>query len=314
MKRKLSCVYQPHVKTHKDDLIREIEGLHKDKSKLEGEKEDISEAHAGLQLRNRDLEESSEWSNIILETISKNGHDREIIARLRAGESYQAIADWLIEQVQIEKLIDVSPQSRRGLLDVVKRYEKEYQDGDGLRRAQRTQSNDSPILWTNVSSSQTLIGHLFDLYFTWIHPVHMLFSELDFKYGFRTGSGQTCSPALVNAICAMACHLLENEGASRSEGLVQEGQNLPVVHAKEAATLREGFMTEARKALTQENHKEMASVQALAVMYLVEFSSCRARHALGYLRASVENLSSAVKNQSAEARQITTWGVHSLNT
>lgn len=268
-KRKLSCVYQPHIKTHKDDLIREIEGLHKDKSKLEDENKDISEAHAGLQSENRDLQESTQWSNIILETISKNGHDREIIARLRAGDSYQAIADWLVKQVQIERLIDISPQSRRSLLDVVKKYENEYQDEDGLLRAQRTKSYESPIHWTKVSSSHTLIGHLFDLYFTWVHPVHMLFSELDFKYSFRTNSGNNCSAALVNAICAMACHLLENEGAGKSKGPAQEEHNLPIGNAEEAATLREGFMTEARKALTRDNHKEMASVQAFAIMYVL---------------------------------------------
>ncbi|KAL8822525.1 MAG: hypothetical protein Q9191_006738 [Dirinaria sp. TL-2023a] len=312
-KTRAADAQNPHVKTHKGDLLREIEGLHKDKSKLEDENKDILEARAGLQSQNRDLQESSESSNIILETISKNGHDKDIIARLRAGDSYQEIADWLVEQVQIENLIDDSPRFRRGLLDVVKRYENEYQDDDGLRRVQTLESNEPRILWTNVSSSHSLIGHLFDLYFTWIHPVHMLFSELDFKYSFRTTSGNNCSIALVNAICAMACHLLENEGARKPKAPAK-GHNLPIGNAQEARTLRNGFMTEARKALTRENHKEMASVQAFAVMYLVDFSACKARHALGYLRASVENLSSAVKNQPLEAQQITTWGIHSLNT
>lgn len=313
MKRKLSCIYQPHVKAHKDDLIREIEDLHKDKSKLEDENKDISEAHAGLQSQNRDLQESSEWSNIILETITKNGHDREIIARLRAGQSHQEIADWLNQDVQIRSMIDVEPQTNR-LLEVVNRYENEYQDEDGLRRRGRSQGDELQIPWTTVSSSRSLIGHLFDLYFTWVHPVHMLFSELDFKYSFRTSSGHNCSTALVNAICAMACHLLEKEGAGKSKGTAQEAHDQMFGDAQEAVTLREGFMDEARRVLTKENHKEMTSVQAFAVMYLVELGSCKARKALGYLRASVENLGAAVRNQSDEARQITTWGIHSLNT
>ncbi len=133
----------------------------------------------------------------------------------------------------------------------------------------------------------------------------MLFSELDFKYSFRTNEGHYCSRALVNAICAMACHLLENEGAHspKLQGSIQD-----------AATLREGFMNEARRHLTWNIYQEMTSVQAFAVMYLVEFSSSQARKALGYLRAAVENVTSATKNQSVEAQEITAWGINTLNT
>ena len=263
----------------------------------------MSEARADLQSENKDLQESSSWSNTILETISKNGHDKEILAKLRSGVSHHEIADWLVQQVQVEKQINIEPNSQRDLLDVVKDFEDQYQYEEGLHRADRARSNEPPIIWTDVSSSHTLIGHLFDLYFTWVHPVHMLFSELDFKHSFRTNDGHYCSRSLVNSVCAMACHLLENEGARMPEGSTQE-----------AATLREGFMNQARKHLTPATYKELTSVQALAVMYLVDFSSSKARSAVGYLRSSVENLTSAIDNQSAEAREITAWGVNTLNT
>lgn len=284
-------------------MIREIQGLRGDKSRLEDENKDIAEARADLQSANKDLQEASGWSNTILETISKNGHDKEIVAKLRSGVSHHDIADWLLRQVQVEKHIDIEPSSRRDLLDVVKGFENQYQDEDGLRRAEKVRSSESDIIWTDVSSSHTLVGHLFDLYFTWVHPVHMLFSELDFKYNFRTNEGCYCSRSLVNAICAMACHLLENEGAQKAEGTAQE-----------AATLREGFMDTARKHLTPENLNEPTSVQSFAILYLVDFSSGKARNAVGYLRSAVESLPNMTENQSAEALEITQWGINTLNT
>lgn len=282
--------------------------MREDKSRLEDEKQQFADAQAGLQSANKDLTESNGWSNTILQTISKKGHDKEIITKLRSGESHQEVADWLTQQVHVKRHINIEPNnnSRRDLLNVVKDFENQYQDEDGLSRGKRARSNDSDIAWTDVSSSQTLIGHLFDLYFTWVHPIHMLFSELDFKYSFRTNEGHYCSRALVNAICAMACHLLENEGA--------QSPKLPQGDIGDAATLREGFMNEARKHLTRKTYQEMTSVQAFAVMYLVEFSSSEARKALGYLRSAVENVISATKNQSMEAQEITAWGINTLNT
>ena len=308
----MTCVYEPHIKTHKDDLIKEIEELRGDKSKLEDRNREASEARAGLESRNRDLQESSDWLNIILETIRKDGHDKEIIARLRNGDSHQDIADWLVEQVQVQKSITItSPSSRSSLLQVVSDLELEYQEEDGLFRARRGSSNDPEIMWTQVSQSHTLIGHLFDLYFTWVHPVHMLFSELDFKHSFRSKEGDFCSPVLVNAICAMACHLMYNEGATDT-GATAEGAES--VESQQAATLREGFLAEARRKMTPEVFFELTSIQALAVMYLVEVSSGKARKAMGYLRSAVENMSKAKDSQSEESRQITMWGLNTLNT
>lgn len=282
-------------------MIKEIEELRGDKSKLEDKHREETEARAGLESRNRDLQEARDWLNIILETIRQDGHDKEIVARLRAGESHQNIADWLIDRVQVQRDISITPPSRDNLIEVVGGFEKEYQEADGLFRAEKSRSADPEIIWTQVSQSHTLIGHLFDLYFTWVHPVHMLFSELDFKESFRSNEGNYCSPALVNAICAMACHLLENESAGSSE-------------SKEAATLREGFLSEARRQLTPDLCYEMTSIQALAVMYIVEVSSGKARNAMGYLRSAVENIRTANNNQSAESRQITLWGINTLNT
>ena len=272
-----------------------------DKFNLEERNREATEAHESLLSRNRELQETTEWLNIILETIRQDGHDKEIIARLRGGETHQSIADWLMGQVQVQRAVTLSAPSRQGLLNVVRGFEKDYRTEDNTRRVEMGHSNEPEIVWTQISHSSTLIKHLFNLYFIWVHPVHMLFSQDAFMHGFRSNEGGYCSPALVNAICAMGCHLLEYDGSNK-------------VQPQEAATLREGFLAEARRSLTPEPYLNMTSIQSLAVMYLVEVGSGRARSAMGYLRSAVENIRVAKDEQSVESYEITRWGVHTLNT
>ena len=271
------------------------------KTTLEERHREATQVQEGLESRNRELQETTEWLNIILETIRQDGHDREIIARLRAGETHQGIADWLIGQVQVQKSITLSGPSRKGLLNVVRGFEKDYRTEDNIRRIESGQSNKPEIIWTQISDSSTLIQHLLDLYFTWVHPVHMLFSEHEFLQAFRSNESRYCSSSLVNAICAMGCHLLEYDGSSK-------------VEPQKAATLREGFLAEARKSLTPELYLDMTSIQSLAIMYLVEVSSAKARSAMGYLRCAVENIRTAKDGQSVESYEITRWGINTLNT
>lgn len=258
---------------------------------------------------NRNLREEATWQRTILKTIGSNGHDREIIRRLRRGDTHQSIAEWLhLENPDFAQGLE-GPITHRRLIDVVKIYELQCQQDDGLSRHSPSPP-DAEIPWTKVTASHKLVGHLFDLYFTWVHPVHMLFSELDFKHDFRVKNQTNCSASLVNAICAMGCNLLESEDVGERRNRV------------DAATLRDGFMNEARAALTPSSYGYMTSVQTLAVMFLVELSSGKARKAIGYLRSAVDNLKPAVDNLkngdessfSEEAHEITVWGLHTLNT
>lgn len=161
----------------------------------------------------------------------------------------------------------------------------------------------SSMQWTKVSSSPRLIKHLLELYFTWVHPLHMLFSELDFRQDFRMHRQTYCSSSLVNAICAMSCHLLDSEVGDEAIG-----------HG-DASTLREGFMDEARASLTVDNFRQMTSIQTFAIMYLVDLSSGKARSAAGYLRSAVDNLKlNSGNQQSDEAMELSWWAIQSLNT
>ncbi|KAL2040459.1 hypothetical protein N7G274_006902 [Stereocaulon virgatum] len=299
--RKLDCIYKPHTKTHKDDLIQEIKVLRGDNTDLQNRNREIEQSALEVDSTNRGLREEGAWQRIILQTIGSNGHDREIIKKLRAGESHQSIADWLVHQNPDFGNLGADSSSRHDLVDVVQIFEAQCQGDDGLERF--SPETNSELRWTKVCTSQKLVGHLFDLYFTWVHPVHMLFSEMDFKIEFRHNLDTYCSRSLVNAICAMACHLLDGENERGRRNVI------------DAATLRDGFMAEARTTLTPETFSHMTSIQSFAIMYLVELSSGKARSAVGYLRSAVENLkTSSGPQQSDEAKEVTFWGIQTLNT
>ena len=253
-----------------------------------------------LDTDNKNLREEGIWQRTILETIGRDGHDREIIVRLRNGDSHQSIADWLHhENPDFARGLETRTTHRR-LIDAVKVFETQCQQEGGLLR-QNSDPSEVDIPWTKVTTSHKLIGHLFDLYFTWVHPVHMLFSELDFKQDFKENIEIHCSASLVNTICAMACNILESEDVERRS-------------RTDAATLRDGFMNEARATLTPDSYGYMTSVQTLAIMFLVELSSGKGRKAVGYLRSAVDNLNSNQSPLSEEANEITVWGVHTLHT
>ncbi|KAK3171277.1 hypothetical protein OEA41_003361 [Lepraria neglecta] len=283
------------------DLIREIEVLRGDNTTLQNRNREIEQSASEVDSLNRGLREEGAYQRIILQTIGSNGHDREIIKKLRAGESHQSIADWLVHRNPDLGTLGAESSTHRELVDIVKIFEAQCQGDDGLERFSPETSLE--LRWTKVCTSQKLVGHLFDLYFTWVHPVHMLFNEMDFKVEFRHDLDTYCSPSLVNAICAMACHLLDGENARDRRNVV------------DSATLRDGFMAEARTTLTPENFHHMTSIQSFAIMYLVELSSGKARSAVGYLRSAVENLkASGGPQQSEGAKEITFWGIQTLNT
>ena len=253
-----------------------------------------------LDTDNRNLREEGAWQRTILQTIGRNGHDREITVRLRNGDSHQSIAEWLHQENPDFARGLETPTTHRRLIDVVNLYETQCQQEDGLLR-QDSDPSETEIPWTRVTASHKLVGHLFDLYFTWVHPVHMLFSEIDFKQDFKGSTEIHCSASLVNAICAMGCNMLESEDVDRSSRI-------------DAATLRDGFMNEARATMTPDSYGYMTSVQTLAIMFLVELSSGKARKGIGYLRSAVDNLNSNGPSLSEEANEITVWGLHTLQT
>ena len=297
--RNTSCIYEPHVKTHKDDLLREIETLRGDNAGLHDENEGLQEATDHLRQKYQGLREAGEWMTFILDVLGSDGHDQEIIRRLRLGESYQAIASWLGGQHEVTTILERIPASQRNLVDVIRRLEGQCQGV--LNPPGSTEVTE--WRWTRVTSSQQLVRHLIDLYLTWVHPVHMLFNESNFMKSFENKDMSYCSHALVSAICAMASHLLEDLGDVAAEREV------------DTTRLRELFMDEARARLVPEEYNRVTSVQAFGVMFLADLGSGKARKATGYLRAAVDSLKRVnADGTSPDILEGLAWGLHTLDT
>ncbi|KAL9607656.1 MAG: hypothetical protein Q9167_007452 [Letrouitia subvulpina] len=131
--RNLNCHYEPHTKTHKDDLLKEIKTLRSDNTRLLDQNKQQSNATSDLAERHRGLQISYDWQRIILDAVGSNGHDREIIQRLRAGDSIQSVADWLCQQDPISTSLNKVPPSQRSLVDIVQSFDNHYRQQQSFR-------------------------------------------------------------------------------------------------------------------------------------------------------------------------------------
>ena len=135
----------------------------------------------------KELKAKYHLSEQILGALSTDEQVPKILQRLKDGETYKSIGEWL-SRASIHKYNAPSP---------TKSQHSYFNASD--REIENISTN---FRWTAVTSDTTVLDHLFQLYFSWVHPVHILFSE-----GYRRQSYQYCSTILVNSICAMACHL-----------------------------------------------------------------------------------------------------------
>jgi hypothetical protein len=157
----------------------------------------------------------------------------------------------------------------------------------------------STSVWTTVISDSAILDHLLQLYFTWVHPVHTLFNRDRFLESYKSHSAEFCSEILINALCSMACHLQ----SARSGDEADFGQ------------LGLEFSDAVRADIDAED-KTVTTVQAFAVMFLVDCSRCNALRASSYLRTA-SNILASIETLEIEGFQDvwndTVRGVHNLN-
>lgn len=145
---------------------------------------------------------------------------------------------------------------------------------------------------------EALLEHLLAQYFTWVHPVHMLFDEHDFMSSFRSGNWSHYGP-MVNAMCAVGCCYLSNG-------------NDPDMDPK---MLGERFCQEAWSEVRVVKQMTLPSVVTYAILFLFELSQGLARNASSHLKLAVESLPSVDRScWTKEAFQVSQWGIQTLNT
>lgn len=255
-------------------MVRKIKSLEQQNHELQGS------------IKDKDL-----WMESIFYALKNDENGVEVLQRLKQGQSYQQLTEWL-GRSPIRDIRGLSPTSEHRLADVVRKYERTLDSKnvpDGARGSR----------WTTVTSDDSIVHHLMALYFAWVHPVHMLFSEKHFMTSFRIGDNTFCTPALVNVMCAMGSCLLVDQGGDEID----------------ARLLSRQFLEQVRTSVRLEDVSLPPLASTYAIMFLVELSCGQARMASSHLRLGVETISKCSSQDSgyAEAEEIALWGIQTLN-
>lgn len=206
-----------------------------------GEIERLRTENQYLIQRNSALGEKNDLLESVVRSLKNDKQSHEIIRRLKRGENHRSIAEWLGRPL-VPDLKSLSPESEQQFNMAIAQYR------------QRWVESQDPCYWTNVTSDGVLVEHLVTLYLTWIHPLHTLFDEEKFMTSFRNCEDIYCFPALVNAICAMACHVLRGEWRS------DEGVHGGIDH------LQSKFMDEVEELTTDIAASKMTTIQTWAIV------------------------------------------------
>ncbi|KFY03936.1 hypothetical protein O988_01115 [Pseudogymnoascus sp. VKM F-3808] len=181
----------------------------------------------------------------------------DVLSALGYGDSHDRIVEWM-------DLVSAKEQTVLSPVDAAHSSEGSgHEDGD----------QESNLPWTYVTRNPTILDALFQVYFAWIHPVCTLFSERHFAQSYKTRNHQHCSVLLVNAMCALACHF-----HTPSEDHDEEYDHLGIRFA------------EAFRADFDAADDSITTIQAMAVMFLVDLADGSGLRASSYLKLASEKI------------------------
>ena len=209
----------------------------------------------------------------------RSGNDGEIsdvVHALRNGEEPESIAEGLRREQGSGEESDV--KNVEGALSM---------DEKGVKRHFGHTSNlglvthqEYPMLnqskteeWTTVTRDSELVNHLLHLFFCWVHPYYGTFSRDAFYMSMHEGSTTYCSPLLMNAILAVACHYSDR---------LDVRANL-----EDPVTAGDRFFDEAKWLLFKDESSCLTTVQALSVMSVRGILAGRDSSGYAYIARSV---------------------------
>lgn len=208
----------------------------------------------------KDLKAKGQLTDQILGALTVEEQVVGVVQRLKNDETYDSIVSWLgqnsISEHDNSSNNDAQPSP-------IEFFDQEMMTGIS-----------SGFQWTRVTGDSSVFDHLFQLYFAWVHPVHTLFSEGHFVHSYKHQSYEFCSPALINAMCAMACHLHTTSAGD-------------AVDFKQLGTR----FAEAARASVSTIDKSLTTVQTFAVLFLVESAEGKCLRASSYLNIATKKLS-----------------------
>lgn len=244
----------------------------------------IKHAKEELVKQIKELRAKDHLTEQILQALSTDEKVPEILDRLKNGEAYESIVEWLGRST-IEDYETLSPRESQHST-----FEPEDHEMSGLPATAR---------WTSVVSDNAVLDHLFQLYFAWVHPVHTLFSEGHFVDSYKRQSKTYCSSVLVNAICAMACHL-------------HTATDTDEVDFEHLA----GEFGDAVRAGINPADRNITTIQAFAVLFLVDCARGHGLRGSSYLQIATTSLSTVTYQEVdgfADVWKNTIRGVRNLN-
>jgi hypothetical protein len=229
----------------------------------------------------KDLRAKDHLTEQILGALSTDEQVSEILQRLKNGETYDSIVDWL------------GRAPYEGLSPRISQHSTNFGTSD------QEMTGTTTFRWSSVTSDSNILDHLFQLYFAWIHPVHTLFSEGHFVDSYKKQSIQFCSPILVNAMCALACHL----------HTVEDKDSI------DFEQLGVSFSDAVRSSIDPED-RTLTTIQAFAVLFLVDCARGRCLRASAYLKIASDAIPSVAFVDIDGFREVlknTSRGVRALN-
>ena len=296
-----TAVYHTACSYDVDSDHRRKSALKKDIATLRGEKESL----------------------VVIITAIKSSSDAEvadIVQQIRANESLDTIAETLRRNVTLPENYHGSAEAElsnligRTAFDVT--GVRHYGHTSSLGLVSDTES--SPVhlpnseAWTTVTQDISLVEHLLNLYFSWVHPFYSLFSKEMFLDDMANNRTKYCSSLLVNAVLSVAC--------SYSDKLAVRGDQ------DDPSTAGDEFFAEARRLLYDHETAKLTTVQALALMGLREAGCNHESSGFQYagrcmrmcielgLHLSYDSDKDRFTSMELEARKITFWGCYTYDT
>lgn len=191
-----------------------------------------------------------------------------------------------------------------------RRASRKSSTDDSREFSDSTTPTETPEMWFRVPQDVEFVEHLLNLYFSWVHPFHQLFSRDHFLSDMSRGRLDFCSTILVNAVMAVACHYSDRSLARADSGTPN--------------TAGDYFFAETKRLLERTERSSLTTVQALGIMSIREQSQGRDSNAYQYagrcVRMALElglHLSltgSGLRSSELEVRKITFWAVFNLET
>ncbi|KFY04044.1 hypothetical protein V490_00014 [Pseudogymnoascus sp. VKM F-3557] len=245
----------------------------------------IKHAKEELMKQIHELRAKNNLNERVIKALQSGDKAPDILRALSSGDSLESIVQSLGSQ-PVEEQDHVSPEGSP--TSIV----------GGSEHEPRTQIR-SGFAWTIVTHESTVLDHLFQLYFAWVHPISTLFSEAHFVQSYKGQNSRHCSSQLVNAMCALACHL-----HTQSEESELDSDQLGIQFSEAFLT---GF---------DPDDKSITSIQAAAVMFLVELGRGFGLRGSSYLRLATESIAELSASSNEELPCVlkkTVQGIRCLN-